>query len=112
VPIISATGGITNRWFLTQAGLGIKQDPISKITTSKGLQVAEVQGPEFDPPSDTGYKNQAKKQRNKEKKRTENKPGLWSSYTGAKDNSPGQPEAKHNTLSKKKKKKKKKNIYK
>jgi hypothetical protein len=36
-PIIKATQGSTNRRIIVQAGPAIKQDPISKITTAKGL---------------------------------------------------------------------------
>jgi hypothetical protein len=35
MPVIAAMKGSTNRRIVVQAGLGIKQDPISKITNTK-----------------------------------------------------------------------------
>jgi hypothetical protein len=47
--------GSTNRRIMVQAGIGIKQDPISKITDTKMTQVVEClptkhEGPEFKSP--------------------------------------------------------------
>jgi hypothetical protein len=59
VPIIPATQGSTNRWIVVQAGLGINEDPTSKIIKAGQAPVAHACNPSYS--GGRGLENQGSK---------------------------------------------------